>query len=318
MARLNIYAEIEEVRSRVALQNWSAVSHDVENRLYRLKNLIGTDETNELHRHVIVSSIAALETFHRGTIIAIIEAGDAYRQRAADGIQEKFSMSDALKWMTSKSASFAELVAHSSKLSSLEVILSNFSRLLCIDVKSSLQNVTSPMDRRKHPEERRSIVEDTDDLLKNISEGYRLRHIFAHEAASSIEIDKFKCAQINSAASIWVEAIDAMLWETIYIDQPITTHEMITHASLELKKARGLLAKAMTSALRNTRGSNTRRWLRHNHFQWMASIQDWVDGSYGSMPGTMWRPISISERASAIGARAQMINKWNSDSNQDI
>src|ERR1041385_6617180 len=98
----NAHQQIEEVRSRLFLQRWDTITYDVQSRLHDLEKLIGTEAGDELHRHVVVGAIAALETFHRGTIVSIVDSGDEYKTRAAESITEKFSMKDALNWLSGK------------------------------------------------------------------------------------------------------------------------------------------------------------------------------------------------------------------------
>lgn len=307
----NTREEIAEVRSRLSQNHWDIVSFDVHNRLEVLGQLIGTETGSELHRHVIVGSIAALETFHRGTIISIVDAGEEYKTRAAEKITEKISVKDALNWMNDKTVTFSELVAHSAPCNSVKDLLSWLETLLNCDIKSVLAEAIDPYALRNGTESP-VLVSDVDALLKDLSEAFRFRHIFAHEAAPTVEITADECRKLHSALRLWIKAVDAVLWATAYRNEPLTQYEMNMHSRDEIIKARSNLAKAMRKALTDAKKVGTASSLIKNHFAWKRAIYDWYKMTYGSLDGTMWPSIAGNDLVIAIEARAEQVKMWNS------
>lgn len=120
-------------RSRLSVKRWDAMQSDVQSRMFELEKLIG-GSNDEIHRHVVVAMIATLQTYFRGTIIAITDFGDVYRERAAERITEKVSMKDALTWFNDKSVTFWELVAHFSSCNSTTDVFSWMGALLNCDL----------------------------------------------------------------------------------------------------------------------------------------------------------------------------------------
>lgn len=313
----NVHQEIEEVRSRLLLQRWDTYTFDVNQRLNDLGKLIGTDAGDELHRHVVVSVIAALQTFHRGTIISIVDSGDEYKTRAAESISEKFSMKDALSWISGRTVTFGELVAHSAPCNSVTDLLSWLSTLLACDMKKSLADAIDPYDRRNGKELPDQIVVDVDHLMANLAEAFRLRHVFAHEAAPSVRVGADECKELHSAVAQWVTAVDAVLWATAYQHLPLTQHEMNMHAHSEVLEARKKLAKTMRKALSDARAAGSAAWLRRNHLAWMNATMDWARGAYGSLQGTMWPAVGGADLAKAIQTRAEQVAGWNRSKNPE-
>lgn len=106
MAR-HVYDEAKDVLSRLLYEQWDFTGFGVKDRLRILVQLIGGAGGDELHRHVVVSAIATLETFHRGTVIAIVNAGPDYRLRGTDRVKDrKFVVKDAMHWLSGESVTF--------------------------------------------------------------------------------------------------------------------------------------------------------------------------------------------------------------------
>jgi hypothetical protein len=310
--RLGIaHQEIEEVRSRLFLKRWDTMSFDVQARLNELKKLFRAPTNDEIHRHVIVASIAALQTFHRGTIITIVDSGDEYKARAAENVTEKISMKDALTWLGGKAASFGELVAHSAPCNSVTDLLSWLGILLACDIKQALTEAVDPYDLRNEVAAPAKIVADIDQLLIDLAEAFRLRHIFAHEAASAITVSADECGCLLEAVDRWIQAVDAVLWSSVHKDLPLTQYEMNQHAGAEVLAARNELASAMRKALSEARSAGSASWLRNNHFAWMKATTDWTRNTYGSLQGSMWPAVAGSDLAKAIQIRSEQVMDWN-------
>jgi hypothetical protein len=313
----NAHQEIEEYRSRLFLKRWDFASSGVQDRLRNLGNLIGTAHGDELHRHVVVSSIAALQTFHRATIVSIVDAGDLYKVRAAESISEKISMKDALSWFSGNEVTFGELVSHSAPCNSVIDLMSRLETLLDCEMKKALTDAISPWDRRNRTEPAARIIPDVDRLLADLSEAFRLRHIFAHEAAPLVTVNADDCRRLHAAIAQWVEAVEAVLWATVYQHQPLTQYEINMYSRAELLEARKKLAKAMRKALSNARTAGSAAWLRQNHFAWMRAIMDWEHGTYGSLKGSMWPAVFGVDLAKAIQARVEQVIAWNASRNPE-
>ncbi|MBF0147450.1 MAG: hypothetical protein HQL84_12970 [Magnetococcales bacterium] len=310
----NTHQEIQEIRTRLLLctgvsYSFSSVKSIVDSRLNSLQNLIGTDAGDELHRYVIVGSVAALETFHRGTIVSIVDSGDEYKARASQIISEKFLLTEALNWLSGSTVTFGEFIAHNAPCNSTTDLVYWLSKLLDCDTKISLAKVISPADRRtEFPD---LIVDNVDSLLASLAETFRLRHIFAHEAAPSVNVNADKCRELHKSIVVWVSAIDALLWATIYKDFPYNQAEMNQFAYSEVLKARKELATAMKKALSNARASEGSTWLRKNHFAWKDATMDWSRQTYGSLEGTLWPAVYGADLAKAIRTRTEQILDWN-------
>ncbi len=273
---------------------------------------------NEFHRHVVVASIAALQTFHRGTLVSIIDSGDEYRERAAEAISEKFLMKDALGWLRGQSATFGELVAHTAPCNSVSDLLSWLGKLLACDMRVAVAEAINPHDRRNRIANPVKLVANTDEMLSRLADAFRLRHIFAHEAAPNVEIDADYCRLLFEAVTTWIRAVDGVLWTTVYTSLPLTTREMNDHGRAEVMSARKGLADAMRVALKDARQAGSADWLRRNHRKWKAVVSEWSDNTYATLQGTMWPPIKAADLAEAVRKRTKQVGDWTQNSDRNL
>ncbi|MFM0123296.1 MULTISPECIES: copper chaperone [Paraburkholderia] len=91
--------EAEETRSRLLIGDWGAANPDVAFRLASLRELLKRSEDDQVNPHVVVATVAALQTDIRGVIVSLCKLDNTYRGRAAELLQEKISIKDALGWI---------------------------------------------------------------------------------------------------------------------------------------------------------------------------------------------------------------------------
>lgn len=308
--------EIEEIKSRLFAPSWDIGALHVNLRLQRLRRLLGveknidTDLEEELSRHIIVSSIAAIQTYHRALIILIVDTGGAYVGRAAKMLHEKLAAKDALTWISEQPVTFGELAAHTVSCNNVGDIISSLETLLDIDIKQAAGNAVDPFLQRQGLEDPPRITPNVQELFKSLAEVFRLRHIFAHEAAPNFVVCLEDCDRMLSAVESWLKIVEAILWKTVYADKPLTQFEMNKHSNNDLHQARTQLARALRQSLALARSDGNRRWVRSNHFKWMRATIDWGRNSYGRMQGTMWPAIHGRSIARLVRSRAEQLEEW--------
>lgn len=304
----NAVSEIQEMRSRLLGGHWETARTDAHLRLHVLTGLLETDDP-ELRRHVIVSAVAALQTWFRGTLVELANRDEVFRERAAESITEKFSLKDALTWINGKSTTFGELVAHAAPCNSVTDLISWLTKILGIDLKLALADVVSE-DARDDPADAPKLVNDVEALVADIGEAFRLRHILAHEAAPLLPLDVGTCTRLLNAIKQWMEAVEAVMWFTAFKDVPLTSLEMTSHAWTEVHAARNNLAKHLRRALQRERDNGSAQWLRDNHRAWHQVVKDWRLRTYGQLDGTMWPSVGAYDFSKAIAARAEQVATW--------
>ncbi len=312
------HEEVVDVRSRIFGSRWDSMLFDVHRRMAEL-GMLFSGAGNELHRHIVVSSIATLQTFHRGTIVSVVNLEDKYKRRAAQSINEKFSMEDALLWLTGGVATLGELAAHLSSCNNPTDMVSTLGALLEVDMRKALAQAVDPYDMRNGVSGAPPVVEDVDRLLADLAEAFRLRHILAHEAAAELVVGAETAERLWAAVSSWIKAIEAVLWTTAYADEPLTQHEMNVHAGKGLRATRTTLARLLRIARSWATEENRSAWLRSNQRLWSRASADWTRGTYATLDGSMWPSVAAGDAQRTVQARIEQVKAWlnSQDSEKD-
>ena len=288
---------------------WHGADYEALSRVWELERLMDAPLGNEIHRHVVVAAIAALQTFHRATIVGLVNHSEAYRSRAAGLVDDKFTLKDALTFLGDGKLSAAELIAHAAPCNSIHGLLSSMSRVLDQDIKGALERAVQPH-ARHDPQPEDLIVADPDDLISKLGEAFRLRHILAHEAAPSLIITKDTAAQTLWAVRLWMEAMQGVLWSTAYLDRPLNQFEMNIAADIRVQEARRELAGALAWAMRFARHIGKGAAVRRAHLAWKAATLEWITWAYWEQQGTMWGAVGAEEMARLYRQRAEQLSRW--------
>ncbi|WP_341315682.1 hypothetical protein WN982_10835 [Paraburkholderia sp. IMGN_8] len=306
----DLQKEATEARSRLLIGSWDAAHPDVAFRLVSLRELLKRPEDDEINRHVVVATVAALQTYLRGVVVALCNFDNTYRVRAAELLQEKISIKDALGWIGGASVSFGELVAHSATCNSTTDYITWMSALLAGNFHDQLKTAVPELDVRNKKQRPEPIIADVDLLFSRLSDLFRLRHILAHEAASGLQVRNSTVSEMHKCACLLIEGTDAVLWSTAYQSLPLTQTEMNIHAAQLATKAASAMDVELNIGLACASDSTITEWLTKHQAEWMRLCDDWYKNTYGSMQGTMWPSVAGVDRARVIEARTEQIRQW--------
>lgn len=250
----------------------------VKKRMHELKGLAATVDSNEVRRHVIVASIATLQTFVRFSISELVNSEAQYRVRAAERIPEKYSVKDALTLLDDQTISFGELVAHIASYNSVTDVVSWLGAILGLDLKSALSDARSHYMLRRGSKGAPLLIADVDQLLGDVENAFRLRHILAHEMAYGLSIETEECRRLVGAVDRFIAALNAVIWNTAYTEVPLVPEEYRERASETRCAARSELAKSLFRAREVARILGFSSWLRNSHLHWVRFGRAWAGG----------------------------------------
>lgn len=173
-----------------------------------------------------------------------------------------------------------------------------------------MASAISEYDQRNLTANPKLIVLDINNLLSDLSEAFRLRHILAHEAASGLRIDTDACKQMWDAVQTLIRGVTAVLWAMLYKNLPLTQAEMTEHAYSDLRSARKELADVLRTARRLCQTAGDSMRLRINHAAWMNVTADWYENTYATLQGSLWQSVSAVDRAAVIRGRVKQLSQW--------
>ncbi len=310
--------ELVEVRSRLLVNDWLAVIFDVGYRLLELRKAVESSNSREMYRHTPVAVIAALETYFRGTIVDLVNRGEPYRSRVSYLVKDKVVIKDAISFFHGESFTFGEVIANLASCNSISDIHTWLETLLNIDLKAHLKKAIDPHDKRNGYIDAPLIINDVNSLYRNIEEAFRLRHIFAHEAATQHNVDKECALQLINSIQNFTDGIYAVLWDTAFANLPLTTMEHNQYTCQSYREKNEKLMAVVAQAAKIAERDGISNWFVTNQKSWESFCQDWIEQGYRNQSGSVWESEANSEHATLIQQRAEMLKRWVSSRNPEI
>lgn len=298
--------QIEEVRSRLQFGYVEGAYHETGMRIFNLKQALKEfkDESeSELLRYFPVASIAALEAHFRATVSLIVNEGGDYFERGLRLIAgDKLKVIDVIPMIHNKTVTVGDLVAYSLPFSSLKHLVNTYDAILGLDFKRLASTVEDPYFSRQEWQNRQPLAEDIPKLWRELIYTFEARHILAHESASQYKVSlKQAYASVESVEEI-VKLIEAVLWETVWKEKPLTQYEMNVSAFKQYRSTRLLLSRAIREKRHELEGDHERSTFRKLHLQWKKWSWEWCNFSADRFKGGSIRPMIF---ASCLNESAQ-------------
>lgn len=231
----NYINEITAIKARLEFDSRHAFSSrlsDIE-KAFR-ENLSSDSEFNEeLLKYIPIATVACFESFFRSVIKELIDFGKPYSDNAVKFNQSKnvkFDF-DIVNAIQSKTVTVGEFVSHILPCNSYEDINSNLSTLADIDFTKSIKTFerTSIFDHVN--DNTRIFIANFDQIISDIKRTFELRHIFCHEFATNVKIDKKEILRCFTNSKIFLNQTNEFILDLLYPNAPETQMGMNQQAS---------------------------------------------------------------------------------------
>lgn len=313
---LDIETQISSARGRMAFGRVDGVDLIETNmrlvQLHRSLQAIGSSGDSELFRHFPVAAIAVLEGHFKATVAAIVNADPTYLERGISLAKDKLkSAADVLPLLHRKSVTIGDLVAYVLPFSSVANIENAFNALLDGDLKNMIADARDPYEIRNERPDPERLVSSVANLWRDLALAFERRHILAHEAATKFEISYEDANSAIDACSTFTNALDSVLWATVWKDTPLTQYEMNMAARQGRNSARLALAADLRKAFAAATKDGEREWFRRMHLAWKKFSMEWQEREVSRFEGGSMRPlIFFSSQERALVARREAIRNW--------
>lgn len=140
-----IQKEIAELRQRRTSPDSVGDWLDAKNRIRSLQELLAAQSREpEIRRHSVVASIAALQSFHRGVLIEVMNHDPNSAVRAADILGEKYTLKDTLEYIGQGRLSASELISHLAPANSVDDLMLWMGRVFHEEFVTLLARAVAP------------------------------------------------------------------------------------------------------------------------------------------------------------------------------
>jgi len=317
MAKLqasSIEKELVEARNRRRHGLADGAYYETISRLATLErslSKLGSSADEELYRHFPVAAISSLETHFKVTVTTIVNSGTSYLERGLALSREKFMAAvDVLPLLDRRNISTGELISHLLPFNSVASLEKTFSVLLDQDLKSLVKEVRDPYFSRTGLDEN-PLVNDVSVLWENLAKTFERRHILAHESADRYTVTFEQAQTALTCVAEFSQAMDAILWVTIWKDAPLTQYEMNVHAANETRKVRAELAKKIKKALLIASEESQRARFRRMYLKWREYYKLWIQWQDEHFVTGSIRPLmAATNRTVAFKSQLADISNW--------
>lgn len=188
MARRATVKDLLEIKAREKYRTRSNIFYS---RLPALRKALEAAEDNdELLRYFPIGVIAAVESYFRAAYAEMIDAGEPFASRIEPLIRELKIDWRAVRAIEGKTVTSGELIAHSLPLSSFGDIQRVMNCLIGEDFVERLK--VTARDAEAAPSSLNLVLPDTESCIRFVARTFELRHIFCHESATNVTIDKLE------------------------------------------------------------------------------------------------------------------------------
>lgn len=312
-----IESQIQSTRARMQFARIDGIElAEVNSRLAQLgRSLqeVGPKGDSELFRHFPVAAVAVLESHFKTTVAAIIDAGSPYLERGLSLAKDRLkSAGDVVPLLHRKSVTIGEMVAHVIPINSVSSLETALRALFETDIKDLIATARDPYRRRSNdavPTD--PLVASVEDLWRELAAAFDRRHILAHEAATKFELSFDDAKAAIDACGALINALDAVMWSTIWKDVPLTQYEMNVEACLRYKAERKAVTAKIHAALAVATANDERARFRQLHAQWKAFSKQWFAWEAEALAMGSIRPmLAAASREQAMRARREALQGW--------
>jgi hypothetical protein len=241
MKKRDLIEGIKLIKSRTEYNSRYDLSsrlNDIEDALSKFVEYNG-DLNSELLKYIPISTVACFESFFRSTVKEIVDFGKPFSDRVADFNQSKNIKLDfdVVAAIQTKTLTVGEFVAHMLPYNNYNDINSNISTLIGADFSNELKEYRPASEFLDESIELDDFQERFSEILESIKRIFELRHIFCHEFATNLIIDKEQIISDFKNCKFFLEHTNRFIWHTLYPNEPIAQTDMniAAYEKFELK-----------------------------------------------------------------------------------
>jgi uncharacterized protein YecT (DUF1311 family) len=245
----DLISEITAIKSRSEFNS----RHDFNSRLDDIEeafneNLNYNGEYNkELVKYIPIATVACFEAFFRSVYKELIDFGKPFSDNVVKFNQSKnvkFDF-DIVNAIQTKTVTAGEFVSHILPCNNYDDINSNLSTLAGIDFTKEIKTFKKDSIFDQVNENSEQFIENSNQIILDIKRTFELRHIFCHEFATNLKIDKTEILRCFISSKIFLNQTNNFIWDLLYPNTPETQTDMNIKASEDFEEVDNELSKLL-------------------------------------------------------------------------
>jgi len=219
-----IIDEIKEIKER---QRFNDASSEISTRLFDLEKALSKIDTNdELLKYFPIALIATIESSCRILIAELIDQNHQCFNNAEKLLKSYKIDFNVIKALYGKEITFGNFIAHVISINNIEQLHDHISTLIEKKFLMELETHFSRWDIEIRKIPKKPMLDNSSETYKNISKTFELRHIFAHETATNIQITLKQVEDLFQSCVSFLNTSSDYINDFIHPNAPLTQTEM--------------------------------------------------------------------------------------------
>lgn len=256
----NLINEITSIKSRSEFNSrhdYSSRLNDIEYAFNESLNYNG-DFDKELVKYIPIATVACFEAFFRSIYKELIDFGKPFSENAIKFNQSKnvkFDF-DIINAIQTKTVTVGEFISHILPCNNFGDINTNLSTIANIDFVDQIKKFHRKSIFDHINDNSKQFIENSEQIISDIKRTFELRHIFCHEFATNLNVDKDEILRCFDNSKIFLNQTNDFIWDLIYPNAPETQTDMNIQASDEFEKFENDLS-VLISTIKETKSENS-------------------------------------------------------------
>ena len=237
----NLINEITAIKSRSEFNSrldYSSRLNDIEYAFQENLDYNG-DFNKELLKYIPIATVACFEAFFRSVYKELIDFGKPFSDNVikfnqAQNVKFDFDIINAIQ---TKTVTIGEFISHILPCNNFDDINKNLSLLCGIDFADQIKKFKRDSIFEHVNDNSKQFIDNGDQIISDIKRTFELRHIFCHEFATNLRIDKDEILRCFNNAKIFLNQTNDFIWDLIYPNAPETQADMNNHTSDQFSEA---------------------------------------------------------------------------------
>jgi len=256
----NLINEITAIKSRSEFNS----RHDYSSRLNEIEYAFqenfdyNGDFNKELLKYIPISTVACFEAFFRSVYKELIDFGIPFSDNVvkfnqAQNVKFDFDIVNAIQ---TKTVTIGEFVSHILPCNNFEDINKNLSLLCSIDFADQIKKFKRESIFEHINDNSKQFIDNGDQIIADIKRTFELRHIFCHEFATNLPLDRDEILRCFNNAKLFLNQTNDFVWDLIYPNAPETQTDMNIQASDEFEMFENDLS-VLISTIKKAKNENS-------------------------------------------------------------
>ena len=245
--------EILEVRGRLRFKRREA---ELSVRLIEIENAYKHFKPKltelELLRYFPIALVACMESYFRLVIKDLVDSGEPYLSNSSGLFHTNQFDFDVLKGLHGQTITIGDVISRYPSISNIRHIVKLMDDLMGYDFREKLSSVYDRWEVEAMESPKQSIIRDIHETFRYVERSFQLRHVFCHEIATAIDVEKEEIDKCVYHTSLFLKASDELVSETLFPNAPLTQTDMNIASYEDYRKEEkdlALLLKKVTEVL---------------------------------------------------------------------